>query len=135
MELVYATVALAVGVGLVCVSAVSAYVYTPLSGSLVDTLMTAFTGTTLQLGNLIAVSGVVAIAFQLLATGGVVVPLPVPVVLAYASSHLTIYVSCLKITTLQERPLDPEAVDDFAFRSLVPGLRFVSALRSRVTSR
>ena len=65
---------------------------------------------TLQLGCLVATSSAVLFVFGALEIAGLAVPLLVQVVLAYAASHLTIYVACLKVTDLQERPLDPDVV-------------------------
>jgi drug/metabolite transporter (DMT)-like permease len=110
MQSAFAVVALPVGLLLVTVSVVTAALYTPYTTSRVDTVITAFVGVTLQLGSLVATSSAVLFGFGVLELAGVVVPLLVQVVLAYAASHLTIYVACLKVTTLQERPLDPGVV-------------------------
>ncbi|WP_152041766.1 hypothetical protein [Salinigranum salinum] len=110
MESAFAVVALPVGLVLVAVSVVTAALYTPYTTSRVDTAITAFIGVTLQLGSLIATSSAVLFVFGSLGFAGLEVPLLVQVVLAYAASHLTIYVACLKVTSLQERPLDPGVV-------------------------
>jgi hypothetical protein len=110
MESAFAVVALPVGLVLVAVSVVTAALYTPYTTSRVDTAITAFIGVTLQLGSLIATSSAVLFVFGSLGFAGFEVPLLVQVVLAYAASHLTIYVACLKVTSLQERPLDPGVV-------------------------
>jgi hypothetical protein len=94
----------------VTVSVVTAALYTPYTTSRVDTTITAFIGVTLQLGCLVATSSAVLFVFGTLEVAGLAVPLLVQVVLAYAASHLTIYVTCLKVTDLQERPLDPDVV-------------------------
>lgn len=110
MQSAFAVVALPVGLVLVTVSVVTAALYTPYTTSRIDTTITAFIGVTLQLGSLVATSSAVLFVFGLLEFAGLAVPLLVQVVLAYAASHLTIYVACLKVTTLQERPLDPDVV-------------------------
>jgi hypothetical protein len=110
MQSALAVVALPVGLVLVAVSVVTAGLYTPYTTSRIDTAITAFIGVTLQLGCLVATSSAVLFVFGSLWFAGFEVPLLVQVVLAYAVSHLTIYVACLKITELQERPLDPGVV-------------------------
>jgi hypothetical protein len=110
MESAFAVVALPVGLVLVAVSVVTAALYTPYTTSRVDTAVTAFIGVSLQLGSLVATSSTVLFVFGSLGFAGLEVPLLVQVVLAYAASHLTIYVACLKVTSLQERPLDPGVV-------------------------
>lgn len=110
MESAFAIAALPVGLVLIAVSVVSAALYTPFTKSRTDTAITAFTGVTLQLGCLVATSSAVLFGFGMVDIAGLEVPLLVQVVLAYAASHLTIYVACLKVTTLQERPVDPSVV-------------------------
>jgi drug/metabolite transporter (DMT)-like permease len=110
MESAFAVVALPVGLVLVAVSAVTAALYTPYTTSRVDTAITAFIGVSLQLGSLVATSSAVLFVFGSLGFAGFEVPLLVQVVLAYAASHLTIYVACLKVTSLQEQPIDPGVV-------------------------
>jgi hypothetical protein len=110
MQSVVAAVALPVGLVLVAVSVVTAALYTPYTTSRIDTAITAFVGVTLQLGCLVATSAAVLFVFGSLGLAGLDVPLLAQVVLAYAASHLTIYVACLKVTSLQERPLDPGVV-------------------------
>lgn len=110
MEPALAVVALPLGLILVGVSIVTAALYTPYTASRVDTAITAFIGVTLQLGCLVATSSAVLFGFGMLSIAGVDVPLLVQVVLAYAVSHLVIYVACLQVTSLQERPLDPDVV-------------------------
>ncbi|AUV82209.1 hypothetical protein C2R22_11590 [Salinigranum rubrum] len=110
MQSAFAVVALPVGLVLVAVSVVTAALYTPYTTSRIDTTITAFIGVTLQLGSLVATSSTVLFVFGTLEIAGLAVPLLVQVVLAYAASHLTIYVACLKVTELQERPLDPDVV-------------------------
>ena len=110
MQSALAIVALPVGLLLIAVSVVTAGLYTPYTTSRIDTTITAFIGVTLQLGSLVATSSAVLFMFGSLGIAGFEIPLLVQVVLAYAASHLTIYVACLKITDLQERPLDPSVV-------------------------
>lgn len=110
MQSAFAVIALPVGLVLVTVSVVTAALYTPYTTSRIDTTITAFIGVTLQLGSLVATSSAVLFVFGLVELAGLDVPLLVQVVLAYAASHLTIYVACLKVTTLQERPMDPGVV-------------------------
>jgi hypothetical protein len=110
MQSAFAVVALPVGLVLVTASVVTAALYTPYTTSRIDTTITAFIGVTLQLGCLVATSSAVLFVFGALEVAGLAVPLLVQVVLAYAASHLTIYVACLKVTDLQERPLDPDVV-------------------------
>jgi hypothetical protein len=110
MQSVVAAVALPVGLVLVAVSVVTAALYTPYTTSRIDTAITAFVGVTLQLGCLVATSAAVLFVFGSLGLAGLDVPLLAQIVLAYAASHLTIYVACLKVTSLQERPLDPGVV-------------------------
>jgi hypothetical protein len=110
MQSAFAVVALPVGLLLIAVSVVTAGLYTPYTTSRIDTAITAFIGVTLQFGCLVATSSAVLFVFGSLSFAGFAVPLLVQVVLAYAASHLTIYVACLKVTELQERPLDPGVV-------------------------
>lgn len=110
MQSAFAVIALPVGLVLVAVSVVTAALYTPYTTSRIDTTITAFIGVTLQLGSLVATSSAVLFVFGTLEIVGLAVPLLAQVVLAYAASHLTIYVACLKVTELQERPLDPDVV-------------------------
>ncbi len=110
MQSAFAVIALPVGLVLVTVSVVTAALYTPYTTSRIDTTITAFIGVTLQLGCLVATSSTVLFVFGTLEIAGLAVPLLVQVVLAYVASHLTIYVACLKVTELQERPLDPDVV-------------------------
>lgn len=110
MQSAFAMVALLVGLVLVTVSVATAALYTPYTTSRVDTTITAFIGVTLQLGCLVATSSAVLFVFGTLGLAGVAVPLLVQVVLAYVASHLTIYIACLKVTSLQERPIDPGVV-------------------------
>ena len=110
MQSAFAVVALPVGLLLIAVSVVTAGLYTPYTSSRIDTAITAFIGVTLQFGCLVATSSAVLFVFGSLSFAGFAVPLLVQVVLAYAASHLTIYVACLKVTELQERPLDPGVV-------------------------
>jgi cytochrome c-type biogenesis protein CcmE len=110
MQSAFAVIALPIGLVLVAVSVVTAALYTPYTTSRVDTAITAFIGVTLQLGSLVATSSAVLFVFGSLGFVGLDVPLLVQVVLAYAASHLTIYVACLKVTSLQERPIDPGVV-------------------------
>jgi hypothetical protein len=112
MQSAFAVVALPVGLLLVAVSVVTAGLYTPYTTSRIDSVITAFIGVTLQLGCLVTTSSAVLFVFGSIGIAGVEVPLLVQVVLAYAASHLTIYVACLRITELQERPLDPSVVLD-----------------------
>ena len=110
MQSAFAVIALPVGLVLVTVSVATAALYTPYTTSRVDTTITAFIGVTLQLGCLVATSSAVLFVFGVLGLAGLAVPLLVQVVLAYVASHLTIYVACLKVTSLQERPIDPSVV-------------------------
>ena len=110
MQTAFAVVALPIGLFLVAMSVVTAALYTPYTTSRLDTAITAFIGITLQLGSLVATSSAVLFVFGTFGFAGFEVPLLVQIVLAYAASHLTIYVACLKVTDLQERPLDPSVV-------------------------
>lgn len=110
MQSAFAVVVLPIGLLLVAVSVFTAALYTPYTTSRIDTTITAFIGVTLQLGCLVATSSTVLFVFGALGFAGLSVPLLAQVVLAYAASHLTIYVACLKVTSLQERPLDPSVV-------------------------
>jgi hypothetical protein len=121
MESAFAVVALPVGLVLVAVSVVTAALYTPYTTSRVDTAITAFIGVTLQLGCLVATSAAVLFVFGSLGFAGLEVPLLAQVVLAYAASHVTIYVACLRVTSLQERPLDPSVVLQSGPLRLLPG--------------
>jgi hypothetical protein len=110
MQFAFAMIALPIGLVLVAVSVVTAALYTPYTTSRVDTAITAFIGVSLQFGSLVATSSTVLFVFGSLGFAGLEVPLLVQVVLAYAASHLTIYVACVKVTSLQERPVDPGVV-------------------------
>lgn len=127
MAFVVASLALVVGLSLLSVSVASAALYTPFTGSLVDTLMTAFTGVTLQLGIAVAVSASTALVFELLALGNVTAPVVVPVVVAYAATHGAIYVASVRITDVQETPFDPDAVRRFGPLRFLTGGRGATA--------
>lgn len=108
MEYVYPIVGVIVGMALVATSVTTAFVYTPATSSTVDTTVTAFTGVTLQLGDLLAVASVTAIVFDVLAAVGVRFSLLVPCATGYALTHVIVYYSSLRITDVQTEPLDPE---------------------------
>lgn len=109
MEYVYPVGGLFLGVGLVAVSVFTAFVYTPYTSSRIDSLVTAFTGVTLQVGDFVAVASATAILFDLLATQvGLTYPLVVPFLFGYVVTHVTVYYSCLRITDVQSEPLDPD---------------------------
>ncbi|WP_049985773.1 hypothetical protein [Halobellus rufus] len=108
MEYAYPIVGFFVGMGLIATSVFSAFIYTPTTTSIVDTVLTAFTGVTLQIGDFLAVSSVVAIVFDVLATQfGVRFALAVPFVIGYALTHVIVYYSSLRITDVQSQPMDP----------------------------
>ncbi|ELZ34939.1 hypothetical protein C474_01222 [Halogeometricum pallidum JCM 14848] len=109
MEYVYPVGGLFLGVGLVAASVFTAFVYTPYTSSRIDSLVTAFTGVTLQVGDFVAVASATAILFDLLATQvGLTYPLVVPFLFGYVVTHITVYYSCLRITDVQSEPLDPD---------------------------
>jgi hypothetical protein len=68
MEYLYLMAGLAAGTTLVALAVLSAVVYTPYGYSLFDTAATAFTGSTLQVGNLLVVAAVTALCFDFLAS-------------------------------------------------------------------
>ena len=110
MEYLYVIAALTVGLLLVAVGVATAAVYTPYAYSLVDTTITALTGASLQVGNLLVVSAITAISFDVLAAAADVnVPFLIPAALGYAIFHLTMYRSSLAVTALQGTPFDPNA--------------------------
>ena len=108
MEYIYPIVGLIAGMALVAVSVFAAFVYTPMTSSSVDSAVTAFTGVSLQLGDLLAVSSVTAVGFDLLAGIGVQFSLLVPFATGYLLTHVIAYYSSLQITEVQAQPLDPE---------------------------
>lgn len=109
MEYVYPVVGFFSGMVLIATSVFSAFIYTPRGASIVDTALTAFTGVTLQIGDFLAVSSMVAIVFDLLATQfGIQFSLSVPFVIGYVLTHVIIYYSSLRITDVQGQPLDPD---------------------------
>ena len=109
MEYVYPIVGVIVGMGLVGTSVTTAFVYTPSTSSMIDSTITAFTGITLQLGDLLAVSSVTAIAFDVLATYlGVQFSLLIPFATGYFLTHVIVYYSSLRITDVQNEPMDPD---------------------------
>ena len=109
MEYVYPIVGLVAGMALVATSVFTAFVYTPTTTSTVDTVITAFTGVTLQVGDFLAVASVTALVFDLLATQfGVQFSLLIPFGVGYLFTHVIIYYSSLRITDVQSQPLDPD---------------------------
>lgn len=109
MEYLYVYLALGVGVALTAVGVFTAVVYTPYGYSTLDTVITAFTGATLQVGNLLIVSALTAIAFDVLAAqAGVDLPFFVPTVIGYVVFHLALYRSSTAVTALQGTPYDPD---------------------------
>ncbi|MFD1598341.1 hypothetical protein [Halobellus rarus] len=108
MEYAYPIVGFFAGMALVATSVFTAFVYTPTTTSTVDTVITAFTGVTLQVGDFLAVASVTALVFDLLATQfGVQFSLPIPFGVGYLFTHVIIYYSSLRITDVQGQPLDP----------------------------
>lgn len=123
MEFVYALSGLFAGLFLGAVAVVTALTYTPYGASLFDTAITALTGVTLQLGNLLFISALTALAFEGLAMGGIRYPAVVPAAFAYVLTHVTVYYSCIRITDLQSEPLDPDVIIKHnPFRALVLGV-------------
>ncbi|GGJ02672.1 hypothetical protein GCM10008995_10550 [Halobellus salinus] len=108
MEYVYPVAGFVGGMALLAASVFSAFVYTPTTPSVVDSVVTAFTGVTLQLGDFLAVSSVTAVLFDVLAAFGVRFSLPVPFAVGYLLTHVIVYYSSLRITDVQSQPLDPE---------------------------
>ena len=127
MEYLYVFGGLSTGLVLVSVSIACASLYTPYTKSTFDTLFTAFTGSSLQVGNLLVVSALTALAFDLLASvAGVRVSLFVPVVLAYAVGHVVGHHASGRVSDLMKRPLDP----DFSFDALSVGRLPLGATRA-----
>jgi len=109
MEYVYPIVGAIVGMALIGTSVTTAFVYTPATPSTVDSAITAFTGVTLQIGDLLAVSSATAIVFDVLATYlGVRFSLLVPFATGYVFTHVIVYYSSLRITDVQSQPMDPD---------------------------
>ena len=109
MEYAYPIVGFFAGMALVATSVFTAFVYTPTTTSTVDTVLTAFTGVTLQVGDFLAVASATAIVFDLLATQfGARFSLVVPFGVGYLLTHVIIYYSSLRITDVQGQPLDPD---------------------------
>jgi len=109
MEYVYPIVGAIVGMALIGTSVTTAFVYTPATPSTVDSAITAFTGVTLQIGDLLAVSSATAIVFDVLATYlGVRFSLLVPFATGYVFTHVIVYYSSLHITDVQSQPMDPD---------------------------
>ncbi|ELZ94233.1 hypothetical protein C440_11448 [Haloferax mucosum ATCC BAA-1512] len=123
MEYVYAMSGLLAGLLLGAIAVVTALTYTPYGASLFDTAITALTGITLQLGNLLSISALTAFAFEGLAMSGIQYPIVVPASFAYVLTHVTVYYSCLRITDLQSEPLDPDIIIKHnPFRALILGV-------------
>ncbi|KAB1189246.1 MULTISPECIES: hypothetical protein [Haloferax] len=123
MEYVYAMTGLLVGLLLGAIAVVTALTYTPYGASLFDTAITAVTGVTLQLGNLLSISALTAFAFEALSLVGVHYPIVVPAAFAYTLTHVTVYYSCIRITDLQTEPLNPDIIIQHnPFRALVLGV-------------
>ncbi|MFC7202005.1 hypothetical protein ACFQJC_00625 [Haloferax namakaokahaiae] len=123
MEYVYAVTVLIAGLLLGAVAVVTALTYTPYGASTFDTAITALTGITLQLGNLLSISALCAFLFEGLTMAGIHYPIIVPATFAYVVTHITVYYSCLRITDLQAEPLDPDIVIKHnPFRALVLGV-------------
>ncbi|SDY01265.1 hypothetical protein [Halobellus clavatus] len=108
MEYAYPIVGFFVGMGLIATSVLTAFLYTPTTSSRIDTAVTAFTGITLHLGDLLAVTSAVAVVFDLLTNVGVSYPLEVPFIIGYVLTHVIVYYSSLHITDVQTQPMDPE---------------------------
>lgn len=109
MEYLYVFGGLSAGLVLVSVSVACASLYTPYTTSTFDTLFTAFTGSSLQVGNLLVVSALTALSFDLLASvAGVRVSVLVPVVLAYAVVHVAAHRASVRVSDRMKRPLSPD---------------------------
>ena len=108
MEYAYPIVGFFVGMGLVATSVLTAFLYTPTTSSPIDSAITAFTGVTLHLGDLLAVTSAIAVVFDLLTAVGYTYPLVVPFAVAYALTHVIVYYSSLHITDVQSQPVDPD---------------------------
>jgi hypothetical protein len=109
MEYVYPIVGVIAGMALIGTSVTTAFVYTPATPSTVDSAITAFTGVTLQIGDLLAVSSATAVVFDVLATYlGVRFSLLVPFAIGYVFTHVIVYYSSLRITDVQSQPMDPD---------------------------
>ena len=118
MEYLYVFAGLSAGLVLVSVSVACASLYTPYTKSTFDTLFTAFTGSSLQVGNLLVVSALTALMFDLLASvAGFRVDIFVPVLFAYGVIHVAAHRVSLKLCDLMTRPLDP----DFSLADLSVG--------------
>ena len=127
MEYLYAFGGLSAGLVLVSVSVACASLYTPHTKSAFDTLFTAFTGSSLQMGNLLVVSALTALTFDLLASvAGVRFSLLVPVVLAYVVVHVAAHRASVRVSDLMKRPLDP----DISFDALSVGPLPLGATRA-----
>jgi hypothetical protein len=126
MEHLYLVGGLALGTTLVALGVLSAVVYTPYGYSLLDTAVTAFTGSTLQVGNLFVVAAVTALSFDFLASAfDVQFSMLVPATAGYLVFHLLVYRSSIAVTSLQGTPVDPDVVlsrDHLA--SFLPSLPF-----------
>ena len=133
MEYLYVFGGLSAGVVLVSVSVACASLYTPYTKSTFDTLFTAFTGSSLQAGNLLVVSALTALVFDLLASvAGVRVSVFVPVVLAYAVVHVTAHRASVRVSDLMKRPLNPDfSFDAFSVGPLPLGATRVALRRAQ----
>jgi len=108
MEYAYPIIGFFGGMILIATSVFLAFIYTPTTSSILDTVITALTGMTLQIGDFLTVSAIVAIVFDLLSTQfGVQFALAVPFVVGYILTHVIIYYSSLRITDVQSEPMDP----------------------------
>ena len=120
MQLAYLVVGLVVGLLLVAVSALCAVLYTPYTKSTFDTVVTAFTGSSLQVGNLLVVSASTALVFEALAAfADVELSVLVPVLVGYAAVHLVAHWATQRVGDLMEQPLDPDfSLDSVSFGPL-----------------
>lgn len=123
MDYLYVYLGLGFGAVLTAVGVFTAIVYTPYGYSPLDTLVTAFTGASLQVGNLFLVTALTAAAFDLLASfAGVDLPILVPMAIGYVVFHAALYRSSIAVTALQSTPYDPETALS------APHLRLFSSL-------
>ena len=132
MESIYLVAALLTGLLFVAVSVVCAVLYTPYTKSLFDTAFTAFTGSSLQVGNLLVVSALTGMVFKALAAfADTEFSLLVPVLVGYAAVHVVAHRATRRVGDMMATPLDP----DFSLESVAFGPLSLDAPRAALGGR
>ncbi len=124
MEYLYVVAGMALGTTLVVAGVLSAAIYTPQGYSMLDSAVTALTGSVLQVGNLLVVTATTAVAFDVLSSVyEMQFSLLVPAIVGYTLLHLLVYRSSIAVTALQGTPFDPDTTfSRKRLRALAPSL-------------